>query len=747
MQYNVLCFQVSAGPEKYDSQASTVPPEAAPGFVMQSRDRFPQQPFLPKMAGKPCRPCYPPDEYRPAGVAPAQIGDGTTVPSAADWPANTICYQPQSISLPLNPAEPVPCQPTDPYMCCVPNYTSEHNKDHNKDCPVFNRKDCSNIRGPASPTGSPKKRVHFSDHIPPKYDNKCPCPPSISQACCPKENFPPNHIPQHSECFPPAAGNSQSAPPEYSRDPLPPTHPDQRPQDTSEPHYVPQQTLPPSPADNKLTACFRPKPQEAYPSVPPQQPCYCYPPQGTIEQMPPEGPPCYLPQPEDAFPASDVTSPDGQEGQKMGPIGPWATGRPDWGPLAGMTGTRPVVDRYSITRYSEGEWRKHNEDIVKGAANERHKADLAEFNSRRCIEMTSASTDKCQADSTNRLRQRAHEVYHWKNELERAINAMADEINLLELQRQRLKTSMGVLRIPESIAGECLERRTGRLEPDLVRDQPEEELIKEVSLMSEVRDLMNRLLKQMEEQLRCNKAIKQRLEMDWSDKKECYDFESLNINLKNTSPTILFRPGATRFQDGQSTPESWETSTKENLGLLEAERMKSADLRTYLDDILTNVTRDLRMQADRVDTALANKIAVNDECRRRLENDLLLVLRRISDTENLRAGLRQAIRNQDMALKVAQTRLSNRMLRPRAENCRDRAQYGLVDEVKTITENVAAQQAALRRVEDGLSGLFKVRGDLEREIMVKRKSLQIDRDRCQEIRSHYPSSTALSGYA
>lgn len=81
-----------------------------------------------------------------------------------------------------------------------------------------------------------------------------------------------------------------------------------------------------------------------------------------------ENPPCYLPQPEDA-----TMSPQEME---MGPIGPWATGRLDWGPLAGLTGTRPVVDKYSITRYSEGEWRKHNKDILDMAQNELHRSNL-----------------------------------------------------------------------------------------------------------------------------------------------------------------------------------------------------------------------------------------------------------------------------------------------------------------------------------------------------------------------------------
>lgn len=81
------------------------------------------------------------------------------------------------------------------------------------------------------------------------------------------------------------------------------------------------------------------------------------------------GGPCYLPQLEDYMP-------DEKGEKEMGPIGPWATGRVDWGPLSGMTGTRPVVDKYSITRYSDGEWRKHNADMLNMATEAQHKANL-----------------------------------------------------------------------------------------------------------------------------------------------------------------------------------------------------------------------------------------------------------------------------------------------------------------------------------------------------------------------------------
>jgi tektin-4 len=101
-----------------------------------------------------------------------------------------------------------------------------------------------------------------------------------------------------------------------------------------------------------------------------------------------------------------------------------------------------------------------------------------DLNGRQCATFTVADTNKKQNENSKELSKRVHDVHRWKAELEYAISAMSDEINTLELQRQRLKTAMRVLHMPESITRECLNQRTARLEPDLVRDKAEEELIK-----------------------------------------------------------------------------------------------------------------------------------------------------------------------------------------------------------------------------------------------------------------------------
>uniref|UniRef100_A0AAR5P4D3 Tektin n=1 Tax=Dendroctonus ponderosae TaxID=77166 RepID=A0AAR5P4D3_DENPD len=378
-----------------------------------------------------------------------------------------------------------------------------------------------------------------------------------------------------------------------------------------------------------------------------------------------ENPACYLPQPEDFIMAQKIAD--------MGPVGPWATGKADWGSLGGLTGTRPVVDKYSITRYSEGEWRAHNKEIWDYTKTEQHRAYLIDWNGRQCLEQTQADVDRNQGYNTRRLNQREMGIMRWKCELERAIALAAEEISFMEEQRRRLKQAAAVLQMPESIAGECLERRTGRLDSELVRDEVEDELIKEVALCSEIRSIFSRTLKDVEMQLLEDHTAKQRLEYDWSDKRIAHELDALNYSLNTRSTILMFKPGAVTFPENQSTPEYWEHFTKETLLAGEATRQRSVALRV-------------------------------------------------------------------------QTRLDNRLQRPRVENCRDPPHFGLVEEVNTIGDNVTVFQAQLGQAEASQEQMIIIRNVLEREIMLKKKTLEIDRDQIGAVRSHYPSATALSGH-
>ncbi|KAH8352207.1 hypothetical protein KR084_002678 [Drosophila pseudotakahashii] len=451
-------------------------------------------------------------------------------------------------------------------------------------------------------------------------------------------------------------------------------------------------------------------------------------------------PPCYLPQQGDELPHKDQLMP-------MGPIGPWASGKVDWSPMAGITGTRPVVDRYSITRYSPNEWRTRNHETVQVVNGSLGRADKNRFSSTTEFLRLSALVAKSQNETTDKLRIRSQLIGKWKNTLENAIKAMADEISTMEVERIKLRKSMVVLGVPESIAKECIEKRATRPDTELVRDQVEEELVNELALIAEIRRLLMKTLDDFNTQQVENRTARQRLEYDWSDKKEAYEIDTLNTGLNNCSRTIMFRPGAVRQPPEQASEKYWEHFSMETLDDCEKCRLRSVTLRNTLNATMMNAARDIRTQADVVEKALTSRINCTQEAVQRFENDLKQILQGLADVENRIEQMKRRIASFDASMKVAQTRMDNRSYRPNVENCRDLAQQELIDGVHTIQSSVSALLHELEEAERVKTDMVSSRARLEREIMLKRRSLFIDRERCMLMRSHYPSANTLSGSA
>lgn len=156
-----------------------------------------------------------------------------------------------------------------------------------------------------------------------------------------------------------------------------------------------------------------------------------------------------------------------------------------------------------------------------------------------------------------------------------------------------------------------------------------------------------------------------------------------------------------------------------------------------------NSARDLRTQADSVERTLHNRIICMDEMRQRLENELRTVkmisiiiqyvvnihylslqcLRRLADTEIQIEKLQVSIQNMDFPMKVSHTRLDNRHQRPRVENCRDESQFALIGEVKSIHDSITVLNDELRKSQEMKRELMIERGNLEREIMLKRRTM------------------------
>lgn len=401
---------------------------------------------------------------------------------------------------------------------------------------------------------------------------------------------------------------------------------------------------------------------------------------------------------------------------------------------------------YRSAKYNPPEWQESNYSKYYQSFADRDNAEKVRHDSKDVIRETDAQTQKTQAESTKKLAERLHDINFWKGELEREIKDIIDETDHMLEKKLRLERALRATEVPLHIATDNLHCRQRRQGIDLVQDDPELNLLKEVEVINNVQDLLKKTIKESEAQIKRNRDRKQELEMDWSDKLEAKNLDSASASLRNEHTNKQFFAGSAKFQEIQSTPESWAQFTHDNIVRAEHERMASIQLRTLVDNVLNDTSRDMREQADAVDIAFQRRVDEVQDAKNKLEENLRKVCDEISQTENNIAGLKKAIKDKENPMKVAQTRLHTREERPNVELCRDPAQYNLVGEVHEIARSVDALMQKLNDAENALKDLQDSRMALEKDIAIKKNSLFIDKDKCMSHRTRYPSTLKLQGY-
>ncbi|XP_051877009.1 tektin-4 [Pristis pectinata] len=401
---------------------------------------------------------------------------------------------------------------------------------------------------------------------------------------------------------------------------------------------------------------------------------------------------------------------------------------------------------FRTAKYIPEEWAQNNYSKYYQSFAERDTAENVRNGSKSLIVEREKLTQDTQAHSTKRLGERLQDIFFWKSELKREIEDLLAETELLLEKQRRLEIALDATEIAMFISTDNLQNRERRQGPDLVKDAVEDELLKEVDLIQNVRGVLKRTLDQVITQIRKNRDAKERLEMDWSDKYEAYKIDVKAGGLNNQSTNIQFHPNSSKFEDNSSTPESWAQFTHCNIYKAEQERMNSINLRTLVDSVLQETSEDLHEQYDRVNAAFNKRLEELFDVKAKLDHHLRKILEQIAAQERNIANLKQAIKDKEAPLKVAQTRLYERTYRPNVELTRDPAQMNLICEVGEISESIALLQEKLKEAQMSLENMEDTRMTLEKEIAIKANSIFIDNEKCLKHRERYPTVVRLAGY-
>ncbi|XP_039205687.1 tektin-4 isoform X1 [Crotalus tigris] len=401
---------------------------------------------------------------------------------------------------------------------------------------------------------------------------------------------------------------------------------------------------------------------------------------------------------------------------------------------------------FRTAKFLPEEWHQNNYTQYHEAFADRDHSERCRHESQNLANYTAELSQRTQEDSTAKVGQRLQDIHFWKSELQREIEDLVAETDQLAAQKLRLERAIDATELPYSIATDNLQCRERRQHPDLVRDQVEVELLKETELIRNIQELLKRTVKQAVNQMQLNRDHKQVCEMDWSDKVETYNIDEKCGRYSNQSTNIQFHPSSSKFEDSASTPETWAKHSHDNIYRAERERLASVNLRALVDNILHDTAEDLRLQCDVVNQAFAKRCEELEDAKHKLEHSLRKTLQEIGHQEHNIQALKQAIKDKEAPLKVAQTRLYDRSFRPNVDLCRDAAQFRLISEVEELTESIESLKKKLLESEQSLHNLEDSRMHLEKEIAVKTNSLFIDRQKCMAHRTRYPTILKLAGY-
>ncbi|NWY60278.1 TEKT5 protein, partial [Chionis minor] len=406
----------------------------------------------------------------------------------------------------------------------------------------------------------------------------------------------------------------------------------------------------------------------------------------------------------------------------------------------------PALRSSLHARYSPRDWHHANMVQLKGSEASRHCAGRLNADSMRLMQNKDQLTYQMQEDSRRNLGERISNIDFWRSELIYELECLLKETQALETAKQRLKCAAHELQGPLKTALECLYHREMRKGIDLVHDDVEKNLIKEVDAFKDCQEILTKLAQKINQQLGINRDAQHALEQDLSDKNSACFIDEKCFNLRNTSNSINFYHGVEKADGTVSIPATWAKFSEDNIRCSQHARANSAKLREDAEGRLESTSEETWNQFISTNLAFNNRLAEVADAKNKLQAQLAKILQEIFQTEDTIMLLERSIKAKEYPLKVAQTRLEGRTKRPNIELCCDAPQLQLVTEIYTIDDTLQTLKRRLQEAHDTLQMLILNKSKLEHDISVKANSFFIDK-KCMDMRKVFPSTPRLIGYA
>ncbi|XP_025272309.1 tektin-5 isoform X1 [Canis lupus dingo] len=282
----------------------------------------------------------------------------------------------------------------------------------------------------------------------------------------------------------------------------------------------------------------------------------------------------------------------------------------------------PALRSALFCRYNPHDWDQSNELQMRGAEASRLWASRLTGDSMRLMQDKDQLTRQMQEGTSRNLGQRLSDIGFWKSELCYELERLLNESYSLETVKRRLECAAEELNCPLQVALECLYHREKRIGIDLVHDDVEKNLIREVDLLKCCQEQMRKLAQRIDIQMRDNRDAQHALERDLEDKTSAQFIDEKCFNLRNTSDCISFFHGMEKVDGTISVPETWAKFSNDNIRHSQNMRANSIRLREEAENLFQTLSDQLWKQFTHTNLAFSARISEVTDVKNKLQIQL-----------------------------------------------------------------------------------------------------------------------------
>lgn len=407
----------------------------------------------------------------------------------------------------------------------------------------------------------------------------------------------------------------------------------------------------------------------------------------------------------------------------------------------------PAARNALYTRYTPKDWYQSQMNNYLTSDKLRSAAERLRADTKRIAREREEQAKKNQLESDKKLGERVNDIDFWKHELDREKDRLSKKISNVEVKRRDVEKQLHDTESQLKVAQENLYEREKRQGIDIVHDNVERELIKEIDTIKNAQAKLRNIMERLNTQNALNRAALHELELDAGDKFRALQIDSAAHHMNIASRGLNFHVGIENVDNTVSTPESWAKFTEDNIRRAASERAQSDEYMNMADNVLKETAQDMWNQFNAVNEAFEQRIHETNEARNKIQTHLSAVLQEIFDLEKSIEFIKKSILDKEAYLKLAQTRLETRTRRPGIELTRDQAMHRLVQEIEDLKAMIQDMKNKLSQEENAIQHLLRTKGTLEHDLSIKNNTMHIDADRCLGNRRTYPSIQSVTGPA